>query len=217
MSMTTCLTPKLTKLTVDWSGLAVFSQVFMHSNLKNIILELPPSKVDFEELVDNLTSKSANLEKACFHISENTMNTSFFEDGLGYFFRQHRKLQSIWMPFLTTSVIEALPHLDSLTSIERAHYCDQPSIGADFKVDSSMPSLRLTTLNVLSCFQDVIHLLSHLPNLEVLGVAPRWVESSSSLQALIATVSQACPHLKQLVIEGIPDNWEFSSATTEQN
>lgn len=205
------------ELVVYRYDLAVFSEVFMHDGLRDIVVMLPRGKAEFEELMDNLDRKTKGLESASFYELDRSLELDILDEELGHFFRHHRSLQAIWLPFLTTSIVKALPHLESLIEINRTHWRSRPSIGADHKVDSSMPSLRLTRLFALSSFRDVVHLLGHLPNLEALGIMARWVETSSSLESLIAATSQACLSLEELEIEGIPDNWRYSTATARQN
>lgn len=168
--------------------------------------------------MDDLISKTDSLECAHFYEDERTLDVGVLDEKLGRFFRHQGKMQTIGLQFLTTSIVDALPHLESLTKIvvTSSSHNSYPSFGTDYKVKPSMPSLQLTDLGIISSFEDAIPFLVHLPNLKKLWILARWVETSSSLQALITAASQACPSLSLLNIEGIPDNWDYSGATTEQ-
>lgn len=215
MTMVTCLTPRLAELSVCRSDLAIFSQAFMHSGLRKIDIVLPLDTTTFEELMDILASRTKELEEVCFYRHPHTLEADVLDKELSSFFLLHRRLQSLTIPELTISIVKILPQLESLMNIYTRRY--RPfSAGADFNVDS-MPSLRLTNLMATLSFQDATTLISHLPNLEVLGILARWAETSSSLQSLITTASQTCSFLKNLEIDGIPDEWNYGPAREDKS
>lgn len=152
-----CLTPKLKELCVDRSELIAFSHYFMHSGLQEIDFTLPSHKANLEILVDSLTSKTHNLEEARFFEQGTLLRVAQgihdLDEQLGRLLRgHHSKLRIPQLPFLSTSIIEALPRLEALTDIAMTFSQNYPSRGADYKVNPLMPMI-LTAYISLYCIK----------------------------------------------------------------
>lgn len=202
--------------------MVTFSCHFIHCGLREIELHLPQNSVAIETVMADLSRKTRGLEKISFYINPADPWTRLiwtrnaFDEGLDCLLRSDLKsLRVLQLPYMTTSTMQALTGLESLTEINRTAYLNCASaLNADYYwVNPRMPSLRLTHLDTMSCFWNVSILLRHLPNLQSLNVYACRVETSTSLEFLVAVASYACLSLKALHIIGIPEGWNYRKAT----
>lgn len=206
--LSSILTPNLSTLVIENQEKATLAEIFMHPKLTTLKFAVPIEPWDRKAMFYNIKRKLSNLTSISI-MAEDEGTAELMETEFTRISSSLRKLHSVCIPYLTTSLLKALSRLPNLKEIKVSHCGQGDSFGKDFVVDSGVTFPQLTELDQTGRFEDMLQLVNHAPNLEQLRVLAWKNESAEMYQTLLTSLSKSHPGLNELVIDNIPHSWTF--------
>lgn len=211
------LTPNLSTLIVDsrHRDQTALARAFMHPNLTSLTFAVPADPVECKTMFDVISHELSDLSSLHL-LAESDVPEELLEAGFTRLSSHFPSLHTVSLPYLTTSLVNALSSLASLEFLSMTSYTSHGPLVKEFKVDTQLTFPRLTALHQTSRIKDLMRILSRAPKLEQVRIRTLKNETIKVHQALLANLSNSHPRLTLLDINNIPHAWSFRNVQASE-
>ncbi|KAJ7650397.1 hypothetical protein FB45DRAFT_17131 [Roridomyces roridus] len=207
---------------LSWLAPLRWSVMFMHPNVKHLVLHLPEDFVTMESpstYVRDIVTRMSNL--TCLDLRTN-IPMHDIEDSMGLLLQSLVKLRKVVLPrfAFTTRIAEIVAELEDLGCVEFQYWpeqgCGDPGDTMAFKPTLKLgcfPSLwYLAATITIDCATDFMSSSLAPTNLTSLYVDSRLVETPESVNRLLTVLAENCQLLESLsIITLIDESMPFQS------